>query len=61
MCINIFGGHEKQWSSGFPWMLLYLDNRYRNIVGHQGLLRYVDQFPYFHEAMEREMQQPKTH
>jgi hypothetical protein len=61
MCINIFGGHEKRWSYGFPWMLLYLDNRYRNIVGHQGLLRYVDQFPYFHEAMEREMQRPKTH
>jgi hypothetical protein len=43
-------------------MLLYLDNRYRNIVGHQGLLHYVDQFPYSHshEAMELEMQRPKT-
>lgn len=61
MCINIFGGHQKKWSYGFPWMLKYLDNRYRDIIGHQGLLRYVEDFPYFHRAMEREMQRPKIH
>lgn len=61
MCVDIFGGNERRWSNGFPWMLLYLDHRYRNIIGHQGLIRYVPQFPYFHHAIEREMQRPKTH
>eukprot|EP00956_Cyclotella_meneghiniana_P015451 scaffold23728_cov90-Cyclotella_meneghiniana.AAC.3 len=60
MCIDIFGGCEMRWSYGFPWMLKYLDQRYRDILGHQGLLRYLDQFPQFHRAIEREMQRPKV-
>jgi hypothetical protein len=42
-------------------MLKYLDNRYQGIIGHKGLLRYVNDFPYFHQAMEREMQRPNVH
>ena len=61
MCVDVFGGHHLRWSNGFPWMLLYLDNRYRSIIGHEGLIRYVPQFPYFHHAIERELQRPKTH
>jgi hypothetical protein len=61
MCINVVGGNEKRWSYGFPWMLIYVDQRCQNIIEHQCLLRYVHQFPQFHQAMEREMQLPKTH
>jgi hypothetical protein len=51
MCINVFGGHQKRWSHGYPFMLKYLDNRYQGVIGHQGLLRYVNDFPYFHPSM----------
>ena len=57
----IFGGHCNRWSYGWPWMLRYLDNRYRNILGHQGLLRFVDQFPQFFEAIENHVKKPKWH
>ena len=38
-------------------MLFYLDNRYRNIIGHQGLLRFVDDFPRFFEAIQHKIMQ----
>ncbi len=40
-----FGGDHNRLSYGHPWMLHYLDDRYRNIVGHQVLLRFVQDFP----------------
>jgi len=47
-----FGGGYNRWSYGYPWMLRYIDERYRNIVGHQGLTRFVRDFPRFHTAIE---------
>ncbi|NCF89935.1 MAG: hypothetical protein GWQ05_03100 [Verrucomicrobiaceae bacterium] len=57
----IFGGHYSRWSHGWPWMLRYVDNRYRNILGHQGLLRFVHQFPRFFESIENFVKKPKWH
>jgi hypothetical protein len=37
-------------------MLHHLDNRYKDIVGHQGLSRFVQNFPQFHEAIEEYVQ-----
>ncbi len=37
-------------------MLRYLDKRYKNIAGHQGLTRFVDDFPRFHRAIEEYVQ-----
>ena len=51
-----FGGDDNRWSHGYPWMLCYLDKRYRNIVGHQGLMRFVGDFPRFHRAIEEYVQ-----
>jgi len=35
------GGNYTRWSYAYPWMLKYLDERYRDIVGHQGLTRVI--------------------
>ena len=51
ICDYIFGGNASRWSYGFPWVLVYLDERYRDIIGHQGLDRFLDQFPAFFEAV----------
>ena len=57
----IFGGDCNKWSYGWPWMIRYLDERYRNILGHQGLLRFVDEFPQYFEAIEKYVKKPKWH
>jgi len=48
-----FGGDYAQWSHSFRWFILYLDLRYRNIVGHAGLLRFLPQFGYFRDKIGR--------
>ena len=58
---QIFGGYYNRWSYGWPWMLRYLDDRYRNILGHQGLLRFVHLFPQFFDAIENHVKKPKWH
>ena len=49
---NYFGGHYSRWSYGYRWMLFYLDNRYRDIIRHQGLLRFLPDFARFRNAIE---------
>jgi hypothetical protein len=34
-------------------MLKYLDKRYLNIIGHQSLMRFVNNFPHFKRAIEQ--------
>ncbi len=51
-----FGGDYNCWSYGYPWMLRYLNKRYKNIIGHQGLMRFVMDFPRFHRAIEKYVQ-----
>jgi hypothetical protein len=51
-----FGGDYNHWSYGYPWMLHYLDKRYKHITGHQGLTRFVADFPQFHRAIEEYVQ-----
>lgn len=53
--VYIFGGSPKRWSFAWRWILFYLDKRYENIIGHQGLLRFVDQFPAFYRAIQRKV------
>ena len=61
MCDDIFGGSEKRWSLAWRWILFYLDERYKNIIGHQGLLRFVDDFPRFYTAIQQKVQQSYVH
>ena len=35
----------------------YLNDRYQHVIGHQGLLRYVDQFPVFFDSIQQKVQQ----
>jgi hypothetical protein len=51
-----FGGDYNRWTYGYPWMLRYLDERYKHIAGHQGLTRFVADFPRFHRAIEEYVQ-----
>jgi hypothetical protein len=51
-----FGGDYNRWSYGYPWMLRYLDKRYRNIIRHQGLTRFAGNFYRFHKAIEEYVQ-----
>jgi hypothetical protein len=53
-----FGGDYNRWTYGYPWMLRYLDKRYKHIAGHQhqGLTHFVDKFPWFHRAIEEYVQ-----
>ena len=53
MVNDLFGGWCNRWSYAWPWMLRYLDRRYRHILGHEGLIRFRDQFPKFAEAIEK--------
>ena len=53
---NYFGGDKTCWIFAYPWMLRYLDTRYQEIVGHQGLAQFVDDFPRFHGAIEEYIQ-----
>jgi len=57
----IFGGDATRWTFGFPEMLRYLKRRYKNILESQGLLRYLKQFPAFHEAISSFVCKPKIH
>jgi hypothetical protein len=58
---TFFGGDYNRWSYGYPWMLCYLDKRYKNIVGHQGLTCFVMDFPWFHRAIEEHVQHNHLH
>jgi hypothetical protein len=61
MVNEMFGGWCNRWYFAWPWMLKYVDKRYRNILGHQGLLRFIDQFPKYFEAIQRQVMKPKLH
>lgn len=56
-----FGGYCNRWSYAYPWMVFHLDDRYRDIIGHQHLLKYLKEFPRFHRAIEQFVQKRKPH
>jgi hypothetical protein len=56
ICKDIFGGNANRWSYAWRFIIFYLDNRYENIIGHQGLVRFVDEFPDFYDAIQKKVQ-----
>ena len=40
---------------------MYLDHCYRNIIGHQGLIRFLDDFPRFYNAIQQKVMQDDIH
>jgi hypothetical protein len=61
MCNQVFGGDYTRWSYGWRWILFYVDRRYQNILGHQGLLRSRDRFPEFFQSIQQRVCQSKRH
>ena len=49
----VFWGDYSKWSYGYHWLIFYLDLRYRSIVGHVGLMRFLPQFEQFRDAIQR--------
>jgi len=60
LCDLIFGGHASRWSFGYPWILRYLDERYKDTIGNQVLHRFVDDFPKFYNAFNSFVQKTST-
>lgn len=58
---NYFGGAYSRWTLGFPWLLYYLDERYQDVLGFQGLQRRAGEFGRFQAATERYLKQPRTY
>ena len=56
-----FGGDYTRWVFGYRWCIWYLDERYKNIIGHQSLLRYLDDFPRFHRCIEAYCQRDRVY
>ena len=61
MCNLIFGGSPSRWSFGFPWILEYLDTRYARTISHEKLRDFVDDFPFFYDALNRFIQKTSIH
>jgi hypothetical protein len=49
---NYFGGDYARWSKTYPFVLRYIDTRYKHIIGYAGLVRFVAEFPRYNAAIE---------
>ena len=56
---NFIGGHYSRWSSGYRWFILYLNERYENILDNQGIMRFLPDFPRFRDAIEQYVQRDR--
>ena len=52
MVEHVVGGEPRRWLAGYRWCLMYLDRRYSHILGPQGMLKYINDFPRFAAAIE---------
>lgn len=53
LCDKFFGGHQARWSFGYPWILMYLDERYKHTISHEILHRFEPQFPHFYNVFNK--------
>ncbi len=51
-----FGGDHTRWIYGYPRMLHYIEDRYQDIIGHQGLTHFLREFPQFNRVIENFLQ-----
>ena len=58
---TVGGRSEGRWGHGYKWMIHYLDERYRPILCHEGLQRWVPLFPTFAEKIRIMLEKPKRH
>lgn len=50
---QVGGRSEARWGRGYNNMIKYLDERYKTILNHQGLQRWVQHFPEFAEKIRQ--------
>ena len=60
LCEHVFGGNASRWSFGYPWILRYVDTRYRRTLSHEKLRDYVQDFPYFYHKISLFLQKMTT-
>lgn len=56
-----FGGDYALWSYIYKKTLIYVAHCYRNIIRHQGLARYLNEFPRFHRAIQNFCTTPREY
>ena len=61
LCDDYFGGDYSRWCLGYRWLILYLDERYKDIIGLQGILRFLPDFMRFGDATERFCQKDRVY
>jgi hypothetical protein len=44
-------GNNQRWTYGYKWVVKYLDERYYNLIGLQGLELWASQLPEFAEKI----------
>jgi hypothetical protein len=54
------GGEPRRWSYGFNYFVKYVDHRYRNLIGPNGMRLWVHHFPQFAEKIRLKIARP-TH
>ena len=63
MAKSTFGGTDggRRWSYGYKWYLRFVTHKYRNLIGVEGLRRWVPKFPEFAEAIRQHISKPKLY
>ena len=57
LCAYYFGGHASRWTSGFRWIVRYVDQRYQRTLSHEKLVCFLPQFGQFYDVISAYMQQ----
>jgi hypothetical protein len=57
LCAYYFGGHAFRWTSGFCWIVRYLNQRYQQTLSHEKLVCFLPQFGQFYDVISAYMQQ----
>ena len=59
LCLTHFGGNPKRFQRAFIFFLQHVDSKYYpNVLGIEGLLRFVHLFPYFARKVGEKVRRP---
>ena len=63
MAKSTFGGSDggRRWSYGYKFFLEHVTNRYRHLIGVEGLKRWIPHFPRFAKAICQHIAKPKLY
>ncbi|MGH3054609.1 MAG: hypothetical protein ACRDL7_06480, partial [Gaiellaceae bacterium] len=52
---SMMGKEARRYGYGYSWLVHYLDERYRHVIGPNGIRRWIDQFPEFAEVIRKKV------